>query len=385
MKRATLAQSKFRTLLAHWRLFRSFAFATIIAAALAGSAAPQNHSPDGPTNRTEILFLGTSQGPPLRAERSEPSTLLIVDHRPYLIDCGIGTMRRLLEAGVASENIKTIFLTHLHADHDLGLADVMANDFNRLSSAGSTESIHIYGPPQTKELADAAFRYITFGFTAFAAERGTSFRLVHGEFNSPFIAHEIQDGGLVYQDDRIRIIAVENTHYLLMPAESRKHMKSYSYRIETPQGAIVFTGDTGPSDAVTRLANRADVLLTEVHDSSQTGAFMNRMVTKQGWSSGQAAWFAAHARREHLDEKEVGEMASHAQVKAVVLYEYNPIDPAQFVATVKKYFSGAVFASADLERYCLENAEAGGAEKQPVLRLCGKASINQGNGASGTR
>jgi ribonuclease BN (tRNA processing enzyme) len=35
--------------------------------------------------------------------------------------------------------------------------------------------------------------------------------------------------------------------------------KSYSYRFETPDRVIVFTGDTGPSDAVTELARGADL------------------------------------------------------------------------------------------------------------------------------
>jgi hypothetical protein len=53
-------------------------------------------------NDTELLMLGTAGGPPLRKDRSEPATLLIVDGRPYLIDCGIGTIRRLVEAGIPS-------------------------------------------------------------------------------------------------------------------------------------------------------------------------------------------------------------------------------------------------------------------------------------------
>ena len=59
-------------------------------------------------NDTELLMLGTAGGPPLRKDRSEPATLLIVDGRPYLIDCGIGTMRRLVEVGIPSETIGTI-------------------------------------------------------------------------------------------------------------------------------------------------------------------------------------------------------------------------------------------------------------------------------------
>lgn len=385
MKRATLAQSRFRTLLAHSRLFRPFAFAAIIAA-LTASAAAQNNLSLGSSERTELLFLGTSGGPPLRANRSEPSTLLIVDGRPYLIDCGIGTMKRLLQAHIDSERITTIFFTHLHADHDLGLADVMGNDFFRLRAASSNSNIQIYGPPQTKLFVDVAFHYITFGFRAFAAEPDSLGPGATGtELKSPFVAHEIQADGLAYQDDKIRVIAGENAHYALMPAESRRRMKSFSYRIETPHGVIVFTGDTGPSDAVARLAKGADVLVTEVHDSSQIANYVKAMVATNHWPPQRAAWFIAHARQEHMDEKEVGDLASKAQVKSVVLYHYNPINPADYVAKVKTYFSGPVFASADLERYCLDNAETGGAEKQPALRLCGKPPVDQPKGASGIR
>lgn len=347
-----------------------FAVGMVIFFALAGSAISQTSSSSGTPNSTEILFLGTAGGPPLRLNRSEPSTLLIVDGSPYLIDCGIGTMRRMLEAHIASEDIKTIFFTHLHADHDLGLADVMGNDFFRLNSAGSAQTISIYGPPQTKDFVDAAFRYIAFGFTAFAAEPGAiRAGLVNGELRSPFVAHEIEHDGLVYQDEKIRVTAAENTHYALMPARSRQHMKSYSYRIETPQGVIVFTGDTGPSDAVVQLAKGADVLITEVLDLGETSKFVNRMAEQNHWSPERASALMAHMREEHLGEAEVGEMASKGQVKSVVLYHYNPENPADEVAKVKDHFSGPVLAAEDLDRYCLGH-DNGPTKDKPILGLC---------------
>lgn len=337
-----------------WRKFRDFAVATAAAVALIAPAKAQTSSSLGAPDRTEILFLGTAGGPPLRPDRSEPSTLLIVDGRPYLIDCGIGTMQRILKAGIPSESIKTIFFTHLHADHDLGLADVMANDFLQLNAVSSRENIDIYGPPQTKELVNAAFHYLTFGFAAFAAEPGAiRAGLVNGELTSPFVAHEIQGDGLVYQDNKIRVTAAENSHYILMSAEMQKQMKSYSYRIETPHGVVVFTGDTGPSDTVARLAKGADVLVTEVQDIDQATRFVNRLAAQDHWPAKRAAAMMAHMRQAHLNEQEAGDLATKAQVKAVVVDHYNPVDPVVHVARVKKYFSGPVFASADLDRYCL--------------------------------
>ena len=353
------------------------ALGLVIAFAL-GSATNQTGSSTETPHDSQILFLGTAGGPPLRLDRSEPSTLLIVDGRPYLIDCGIGTMRRMLQAGVQSEQIKTIFFTHLHSDHDLGLADVMANDYFRLRSPRSTPSIHIYGPPQTKELIDAAFRYITITVRPFASENRWDFQVVNGEFVSPFVAHEIDHEGVIFQDDKIRVIAAENTHYALMPAEDRKHLKSFSYRFETPHGVIVFTGDTAPSDAVARLAKGADVLLAEVsyRDAEDLDQTVNAMAARTHATPERTKTFRAHFQFEHLDSQTVGELASKARVRSVLLYHYNPADKADeaaFVSGVKNYFPGSVFAPADLDRYCLGLAGKSNDDSN-LVRRCGDSA-----------
>lgn len=308
----------------------------------------------GESRRTEVLFLGTAGGPPLRLGRSEPSTLLIVDGRPYLIDCGIGTMRRMLRAGVDSEQVRTIFFTHLHADHDLGLADVMANDFFRQSVAGRAEPIDIYGPPQTKELVDAAFHFISVGFRPFENLPQPA----SGSYRSPFVTHEFDRNGVIFQDDRIRVTAAENSHYALMAPQRRRRFKSFSYRIETPHGVIVFTGDTGPSEAVERLATGADVLVAEANNGApqDVDRITASMAARSHWSAERTQAFRAHFEVEHLDTHEIGHLAAKAKVRAVLLYHYvpeNKADQAAYVTGVRTSFSGPVFAPDDLERYCL--------------------------------
>jgi ribonuclease BN (tRNA processing enzyme) len=325
---------------------------------MSGAAAAPKAHPANPHRDPEILFLGTAGGPPLRLDRSEPSTLLIVDGREYLIDCGIGTMRRMVEAGIRSEQVKTIFLTHLHADHDLGLADVMANDFLYASPTATAEPVNIYGPPQTADLVDAAFHFITIGFRPFAAENPAAYRIVNGAFASPFVAHEFNRDGVIFQDSRIRVSAAENSHYALMSRQQRKEMKSYSYRVTTRYGAIVFTGDTGPSDGVARLAKGADVLVAEAsyRDQKDLDQLVDSMARRFHWSPKRARAFRAHFQFEHLDTERVGQLATEAGVKAVVLYHYDPVgkaDQAAYVMGVKRYFTGAVFAPVDLDRYCL--------------------------------
>ncbi|HEX5460111.1 MAG TPA: MBL fold metallo-hydrolase [Steroidobacteraceae bacterium] len=330
-------------------LLAAFTFA---AASVALAAGPGDLARE--SARTEVLFLGTAGGPPLRLDRSEPSTLLIVDGRPYLIDCGIGTMRRLLRAGVESEQVRTIFFTHLHGDHDFGLADVMANDFFRQSMAGQAQPINIYGPPQTKELVNAAFHFITVGFRPFENFPPRT----DGSYQSPFVTHEIDRDGVVFQDDKIRVTAAENSHYALMPPQRRAQFKSFSYRIETPHGVIVFTGDTGPSEAVERLAKGADVLVAEANTRGPQDAerFTASMAARNHWPPQQAKAFRAHFEVEHLDTYKIGHLAAKAQVKAVLLYHYvpgNKADQAAYVTGVRTAFSGPVFAPDDLDRYCL--------------------------------
>ena len=345
-------------------------FAGVVAAlsiVLAPGALPAQRPVQEQAPGTQILFLGTAAGPPLRADRSEPATLLIVDGRRYLIDCGIGTARRLVKAGIASETIGTIFFTHLHADHTLGLADVLANDLQQKDAADAAHVINIYGPQQTKALVDAAYQYIHIPYAVFAAEHGGPRSGL--SVTNPFAVHEIGEG-VVYQDDKIRVVAVENTHYALMPQSSRATMKSYAYRFETPHGTIVFTGDTGPSDAVARLAAGADVLVSEVENSVAIGAFVDRMAQKNHWSPARRNEFEAHMTKEHLDIRDVGQMAANAGVKAVLLYHWYPTDPATYVAGVAKYFPGPVFGTEDLQRYCLGASSPDRRPGRSQLHLC---------------
>lgn len=331
-----------------------------------GALLAQRVASDQPAT-TQLLFLGTAAGPPLRANRSEPATLLIVDGRRYLIDCGIGTARRLIKAGIPSETIGTIFFTHLHADHTVGLVDVLANDFQQKDAADAAHRVDIYGPPQTKELVDAAYRFISIPYGVFAAEGAGPRGGVPAA--SPFAVHEIGQG-VVYQDDKIKVVAVENTHYAMMSPSARAIMKSYSYRFETPHGTIVFTGDTGPNDAVARLARGAEVLVSEVEDAAAIREFVDSMAQRNHWPAARRDNFEAHMTKEHLDISDVGRMATSAGVKAVLLYHWDPSDPAAYLTGMAKYFSGPVFGTEDLQRYCLDGSSSSRESGRSQLHRC---------------
>lgn len=355
-------------------VFKAQIGATIVIAAVALFVTParllaQNAPAADAQKGLEILLLGTHGGPALVEQRSEPATVLMVDGRPYLIDCGIGTMRRLLDAGVPSEAIGTIFITHNHPDHALGLVDVLANDYRHLDLdvPESRQVFNIYGPPQTPALVSAAYDFIKIPYGIFAAEP-----LGRSTLIDPFEAHAIDHDGLVYQDDKIRVTAAENSHYQLLPAKYHAIMKSYSYRFETPYGSIVFTGDTGRSAAVEALAKDADVLITEVENLPSIDDDVRGI-----GNAGHADMLMEHMRLEHLPMKAVGELASAAKVKAVILDHFvGGGDGERFAAGVKAFYSGPVFAGEDLARYCMAADTTDGADGS------GRAQSAPGAGAS---
>ncbi len=153
--------------------------------------------------------------------------------------------------------------------------------------------------------------------------------------------------------------AVENAHFHFpkgTPGYGK--YKSYAYRFETPDRTIVFSGDTGPSDAVAELANGADMLVSEVSYSSPDEAKALR-VRNGLWDQMTRAeqdGFLRHMREEHLTPAEVGKMAAKAGVKTVVLTHIpNSGDPKdeyrRYADEVKKYFAGTVLIAKDLMEF----------------------------------
>jgi ribonuclease BN (tRNA processing enzyme) len=291
---------------------------------------------------TRLITLGTLGGPNPRARQANSSNLLIVNGELYVIDAGDGVTRRLAKAGINIREIGTVFITHLHIDHAGSLGALMATAWVQ----NRTKPINVYGPPRTEELVKAAIQYYGINAEIMMAEGGRSVPLAQ-----VFFGHDIGTG-LVFQDANIKVAAVENSHFDWGGTAGK--FKSYSYRFETPDRVVVFTGDTGASDAVTELARDADLLVTE------TASFEDRMQTMirtgqwQAMTPAQQAATRQQALQGHMTTEIIGKMAARANVKAVILTHQTYRSDGDYTtraADVKKYFSGEVRVAKDLMEF----------------------------------
>ena len=174
--------------------------------------------------------------------------------------------------------------------------------------------------------------------------------------DSIFHGHDVA-AGLIYQDANVKVSAVENTHFNF-PVGSPPYGKytSYSYRFETPGRVVVFTGDTGPSSAVTELANGADVLVTEVTSPEEVVDSQSQAGIWQAKTPAEQEGFLRHMHEEHVTPEDVAKMATKAAVKTVVMTHFGPTvtpddDYQRYAREAKKYFSGNIVLAKDLMRF----------------------------------
>lgn len=97
----------------------------------------------------ELVILGNSSATPTINRFPSAQYLHMLDHH-MLIDCGEGTQMQMQRYKIKKSKIKHIFISHVHADHMLGLPGLIFS----MNLMQRTEPLHIYGPPALFELLD---------------------------------------------------------------------------------------------------------------------------------------------------------------------------------------------------------------------------------------
>lgn len=294
---------------------------------------------------TTLITLGTAGGPMPRKDRAQSSNLLVINNTLYLIDAGDGVTRRIVQAGYDFRKVGKIFITHPHSDHDNGLATLINSQWEYQRA----EPVDIYGGG-VEALVKAALDYLT---------PNAEIRWAEGKqrpMGDTFYGHNVGPG-LVFQDANVKVTAVENTHFHFQPGTppyGKYH--SYSYRFETPDRVVFFTGDTGPSDAVVELAKDADLYVTESTGAEDVIAMYKKSGAWDLKTPSEQEGFLRHMHEEHVTPEDIGKMAAKAHVKAVVMTHLGPtVDPndtyERYVDEAKKYYSGPIMLAKDLMKF----------------------------------
>jgi ribonuclease BN (tRNA processing enzyme) len=319
-------------------------FLHLAAGAAALPFAPHSVRPQTvpPKTGTRLIALGTGAGPFPRPHQAQSSNLLIVNGANYIVDAGDAVARRLAKARIDLRDVGTIFITHHHDDHTGGLGMLMSAAWDQTR----TRPINVYGPPPTEAFVKAIVQLFNVSAEIRIADGGLSVPIAE-----VFFGHDVGDG-VVYQDANVKVTAAENSHYQFHTGANVGKYKSYAYRFESSDRVVVFTGDTGPSDAVTELAKDADLLITP---SSSFKDRMQSLIDSGAWqamTSAEQARVLAQAKR-NITLEDIGKMATRANVKTVVLsHSIARADSgAPWVAEVKEHFSGQVLVAKDLMEF----------------------------------
>lgn len=277
-------------------------------------------------SRAQVVILGS--GPPnAEADRVSSGVAVAVDGQPYLFDCGHGIVQRVVQAHETglipwhSTDLTRLFITHLHADHSVGLPDLLFTPWIH----GRNQKLVACGPPGLKRMA----RHLLLAYEENIREH----RAAHPSSDEGYLidAREIGEGPC-YHDERVQVHALHADH---------GDLTAFSYKVVTPVGIVVISGDTKPVPAFAAWAHGCDVLIHEVYSSSQFG-------------DRPPAWQRYHSRV-HTSTAELAALASQVEPRLLLLYHqiFWGLTPDELVAEVKSGYDGSVISTKDLDIFNL--------------------------------
>ena len=297
------------------------------------------HSP------SSVITLGTAGGPMQNPQRSQPAHVLMNGDRPILIDCGEGAMGQLKRAGIEYRDVHHIFLTHHHFDHIGSLYACLG--LNMMTQR--REPLRIYGPAGTQAIVDGLC-------AACDVPNAIGFGVPGQQLPHPrdFVeVTEIAPGDEIAIDG-LKMTCCENTHYRTEDQFGEQGYHSLSLRFDLNDRTVVFTGDTGPCDALVTLSQGADLIVGEMMDLDITMGRIRAM--NQGMPEERLDMIKNHLSKHHINAEDLAQLAKTANAKEVVAVHFPPgiatPDTAQgYIDRVTAIFDGKFSIGQDLEAY----------------------------------
>ena len=230
----------------------------------------------------EILFLGTSASAP-SAKRGLSAQIVSHNEYRFLVDCGEGTQRQILQSGIGFKRLTRILLTHGHLDHILGLGGLLSTflrweaieELEIYGGRATLDRVHdlLYGvvlrgnqPPMPLRMnaikPGVIFDADDFTVTAFpVSHRGPDCLgyAFEGKPRRPFLSQKADELGVPFGPERSRLVAGEA---ISLPDGRRVAPDDVLGPLE--RGAkLVVVGDAGRTDNLLEVCREADALVIE--------------------------------------------------------------------------------------------------------------------------
>ena len=274
---------------------------------------------------TKLFILGTGTPNP-NPERMGSSYLVLANDEPYLFDYGTGVVRRIAAFSTSwggeyqaleVENLKYAFLTHIHSDHTLGLADLIITPW----IMGRSEPLKIFGPKGAKNMHTNIIKAyqpdIDYRIYGTQPQNSTGYKVIFNELKDKF----------VYQDENIKVTAFLNDHGDLK--------ESYGFLIETKDKKILISGDTAMSKNLISYGENLDYLIHEIY-------------SQKGFNNKTPDWQKYH-QAHHTSPKEVAAIAKLLQPKSLILSHilFWGSSEQEILDEVKTFYSGKIVVAED--------------------------------------
>ena len=289
-----------------------------------------------------IIFLGTGGSLPTR--NRNPSAIMINRKGELLLfDCGEGTQQQMMRAKTGMMSLSSIFITHLHADHFLGIPGLMQT----MSFMGRKEPLLIYGPEGTREFTELfeALGYFNLKYEVRGIELKPGdlvereeyvIRALKTEHNISSLGYALIENPRPGRFNREKAIELGIPPGPLFAKLQKGNPVEVNGKLINPEdvmGAprpgrtVVYSGDTRPCKSILEASRNADVL---IHD----GSFADEMAD---WAE----------ESKHSTAGEVAALAKEAEVRKLILTHISSryTDDAEPILTdSKKIFENVIIA-----------------------------------------
>jgi ribonuclease Z len=267
----------------------------------------------------KVTLLGTGAPRPTM-ERFGPSILVEAGKEKLLFDCGRGATQRLFQLKVPFGDVTSLFLTHLHSDHIVGIPDLYLTGWIMRRDTG----LRVWGPAGTADMMSHLQQAYQFDIYI---RRDVDEKLPAQ--GAMVVAKDIEQG-VVYQSGDLKVTAFTVDHSPVKPA--------FGYRVDYAGHSVVLSGDTRYSENLIQFSQGADLLIHEVLDPEAYFA------SDQFFSPEQKQKVVNH----HTTPEQAGKIFSQVKPKLAVYSHIVPFNAPDLVAHTRKTYSGPLEVGEDL-------------------------------------